>query len=174
MGDFSEVLSAVLKGLSVSQRQRGARMSWPNHCSAPWPHFEQQFVLCWHRLAFSVHGFLISPGIRDNPQPLPFKHTTYANSRMVLLAISLTFFFLFLIHLPRQTLPLTHTTSKVCPHFCFPLLGRRGEGWRARVFSSRTIYQGAGKWAGTQLRAAHWGGGVSLNEGPSKGMKSNE
>lgn len=85
------------------------------------------------------------------------------------LAFTFTLFLLAISHPPppqASAHPLTHTTSKARPHFCFPLLGRRGGGWRARVFSSGTICQGAGKWAGTQLRAAHWVSGVSLNEGP--------
>lgn len=152
MGDFSEVLSVPLKGLSVRQWQQGAQMSWPNHCSAPWPHSEQQFVLCWHWLAFSVHGFRISPEVRDNPQPLPFRHTTYTIFRMFLLVIPLAFSFLFSIHLPPNP-PSYSYHQQGAPSFLLPTLGQKRRRMKSQGLFIRNNLPGSWKMSGHSIKS---------------------
>lgn len=58
--------------------------------------------------------------------------------------------------------------------FSMTTLRKKKRRMKRQGLSWWTICQGDEEWAGTQLRAAHWACGVSLNAGPSKGMESHE
>lgn len=75
---------------------------------------------------------------------------------------------------PPYLFTLPHAPPARHAPFSMATLREKKRRMKRQGLSWGTICQGDEEWAGTQLRAAHWACGVSLNVGPSKGMESHE